>query len=242
MGRMLSLVGYKAHSYIRANRYFIPLVALLLFQSLHYAVQPVRAADSYGFSAVILFLVMVWTGFAYGEVEDPVSEQLLILKSGSAPLHYASSHLLLLGFSILLGMACVAYPLLADLVLPGELYKARPTLGDALQAILLHSATGFLGASVGVFFHPRILRDRKIGLLCLFFICTVGFVKPGIHRVLPFARAVTWLFPPASEVASAFAGEDHLAFSRTAKAVLLCAAHGLVWSAAQVVILLRRKF
>lgn len=242
MKTMLNLLRYDAATYRRTNKYVMPFLALLVAESGIYAIAPVRVADSYVFSMCLLFFIMVWMGLVYPETVNPVDEQLVMLKIGSAPKYYTAG----LAFQFLLG-ACMSlfatlYPLLMHAVRGFTLYKTSLMASDVMLSFVLHCCVAFCGSSVGGLFHPRIMTDRKMALLLALFVSLTGAVKIGIHRAIPASVAVTWLFPPVSDLMAMFAGLDTFPVGNAMLAMLFVLAYALVLSAVKVTLLCKRKF
>lgn len=242
MKRMLELLRYEARIYFRSSRYFLPMAAMVLFVGLLYAVMPVDVVDTYAMSSAIVFFVMIWAGLFYNDVEDPISQQLLILKMGSAARYHLSTTLFLAFISLLASAIATVYPMLVYLTTRFGLYTRPPVPLDLVAALLVHFGTAFMGASIGVFFHPTIIKERPTALLILFFLAVVGFVKIGIHRAIAASVWVTWLFPPISDVVSRFTGKPYFLPGDVAFALGVCILYGAIFAAGRIWLLCKRKF
>lgn len=243
MKTMRNVLRYQTRSYLVGSRYIMPCAVLLVLEALLYAIAKVRIADSYTASSAILFFVMIWMGLAYTDAEDPVGEQLLVLGIGSHVRHqvYVSVFLALVGTC--LAAFATAYPLVANLAFQqGGLFHTPVTASGVLWGFLLHVAVAFMGSAVGMLLHPRIMKDRKMAVLFTLFIGLVGFIKAGIHRVIPASRAVTWLFPPMSDLSERFAGQDVFDPGSLLLMLGLCLLYGAAMTAIRVWLLNRRRF
>lgn len=242
MKTIINLLRYDFDTYRRTNKYVMPFMALLVAETGIYAIAPVRVADSYTFSLCILFFIMAWIGLAYPDTIDPVDEQVTILKVRGAARYYTAG----LAFQFLIGVCmslfAVLYPLLNNAARSFMLYKTALRVGDVVIAFALHCCMAFVGCAVGGLFHPRIMADRKMALLLVLFVSITGAVKVGIHRALPASAAITWLFPPISDVMSMFAGLDVFPAGMAAWASLIMLAYAAALSAVKIILLCKRRF
>ncbi|MDF2544273.1 MAG: transport system permease protein [Herbinix sp.] len=87
---MKELLSYQYQAYRRSNKYIMPLITYLFYLGASYQVRPLSIVASLVLSFGTLYFIMVWIGFSYGEVIDPVEEQLLLLKIRSAARYYRS--------------------------------------------------------------------------------------------------------------------------------------------------------
>ena len=97
------LSRYHLALYLRTSRFAMQAVALVLFVAVLYSTAPAEAVSDFTLTAVVLFFLMVWVGF--GMADDPVMEQLLSLKAGSAARHHLGDVLFLLTVAAIFGGA-----------------------------------------------------------------------------------------------------------------------------------------
>ena len=242
MRSMISAVSYLLRSYVRTSRPLMPFLTLLLLTGLLYGTKPVQAADSYTVSTTILCFASTWIGLTYCEVQSPVSEQLLVLKLGGIVRYQLAYTLSLMVVGLCAALLCTLLPLLLHVVNGFTLYDPPVNLPTVLFSVLLHFCAAFMGTATGAFFHPRYVPERKNALLFICFVLVVAFVKVGLHDRLPFARGITWLFPPIAELSESLAGTS----SFPPDAVLLRSAHFLLYggvlTALRLALLRRLRF
>lgn len=244
MKKLCSALSYQWKMYIRSNRYVMPSFAFVIMAGLMYSVVPVSPVDSYSMTAVYLFFAMVWAGFTYSDVQDPIQEQLLILKWKSPVKHYASQSLFLLLFGMLLGLGGVLLPLGINAINSGRVYSFPVTPAMVISAFVLHVAMAFLGGAIGAFFHPRmvVIGDRRLGLLQAFVVAVLGIAKIGIRRMAPWMAAVDWLFPPVGEVGVIFAGKESFPPADVLRCLAAALAYGLVVTGVRIGVLTKKGF
>ena len=242
MKTMGKVLAYHAAVYVRTTKAVMPCAALLILLGGLYGVAPLEVVDSYAFSLCIFFFIMVWIGLTHTEVEDPISQQLLILKLGSTWKYDVSNTLFLFCVSVCLGLASALLPLVSNATHHFQLFKRPITASDVLIAFVLHSFIGYMGGCVGAFFHPRIIRDRKMALLLTAAVALIGLVKIGIDREVPLAALVTWIFPPISNMARRLTGQAFFAGGQVAWILGIAALYGTALAGIQWTLLARAKF
>jgi len=193
------LSRYHLALYARTSRFAMQAVALALFVAVLYSTAPAQAVGDFMLSAAVLFFLMAWVGF--GMADDPVMEQLLSLKAGSAAKRHLGDALFLFTVAALFGGAAELYPAAVNLLMRGGLFQPPLTVPDALAAFALQVSSAFAGGMTGWFFHPRVVSDRKLAALTALMLAVVGLVKQGIAQTWPPFAAIGWLFPPLSDVA-----------------------------------------
>ncbi|MFQ7552378.1 MAG: hypothetical protein ACLRMZ_21330 [Blautia marasmi] len=84
------LIKYQMQQYFSTSKFVMPFAVLMILLYSIYSSKPVGVMDSLTVSCVFLFLVMVWVGVTACDMEDMVSEQILILRVQSAGKYYVS--------------------------------------------------------------------------------------------------------------------------------------------------------
>lgn len=242
MKKLISAIGYHSDVYIRTTRYVVPCLLLLIAGGGIYSTAPVRVADSYAYTMAMLFFCMVCIGVTATDADDPVADQLLVLRLGSLSMHVLAKLGFLLFASVVLGILTALFPLLMHVAHGSALYKTPLHAREVLLAIPLHTMAGFLGAVTGSLFHPSLMRERKLAMLAAGFMAVMGFIKIGLHRLLPWTVTVTWILPPISDMVARFTGLDAFPGSSVAAALAIAGAYALVVCVLQVVLISRRKF
>lgn len=242
MRAIVNTLRYQTRVYLRSNKPIMPFAVLILLVGLLYAVMPVLPADSYAASATVLSFVSAWLGLSYAEVEDPVSEQLIVLKLGSIVKYQAAYTLFLVLVGLAAGALAVVLPLIQYAIHGEALYEVQVNVSTVLYALVLHTCVAFMGTSTGAFFHPRLFPNRQITLLLICFALLLGFVKIGLHRMFPFTAALTWIFPPISEISETFSGMGLFSLGPVAAVAGRCLLYGGVLTAIRITVIARRRF
>jgi ABC-type transport system involved in multi-copper enzyme maturation permease subunit len=216
----------------------MPLAALITFLFFLYTEIPVEIIGDFTLSMAALFFIMTWVGLTYNDIEDPISEQLLILKAHSEKKYYMSKGLFLILVGIAISIITVFFPVIKNALVNFRLYNIM----DILVALILHCFVAFTGSMTGSFLHPRIMKNRKqaITLTCL--IALMAIVKISINDKMPLTRLVTWVFPPISDFMKLFMGATFYDMRQVIYILLLLGAYCLVLMVLQIEFLVKNKF
>ena len=236
MKKIKESIWYQLHSYAKSNKYIIPLAVLAIFLYFNYSILPVGVLEAFGISMIVMFLLMVWVGAAYQEVESPVSEQLIILRMGSEKNYYRSNVLVLIILEATASVIAILFPILQNLLNHFHVFDRAFTLADAGSGLFLHFCAALAGGGVGLLFHPRVVLSRKFAVLCALLTAILGVVRGGIETEIPVLRFITWVLPPIAGCVEKFAGTIYY----SGKAVFTSGGMLLVYGC--VIIFIRNRF
>ena len=242
MKTMIELTKYHGHSYLKSNKYVMPLAVFFVLLYVNYSIIPLRVIDSFCISCVYAFMIMVWAGIGYNESEPLISRQILVLRVQSASRYYISdsAFLLLLGFGVsLLG---IGFPIVQNLANNGNVFLRPLTAADLIGSFFLLWASTFAGGAVGTLFHPEVLTDRRIAVVLTVLFALLAVVKTGIAKEVPTLEAVLWIFPPVAELSSDFALQETYRFGEVAVAVGHLCVYCIFVTGVKIWILNRKKF
>jgi hypothetical protein len=208
MSKACKLARYLLALYARSSRCIMQATALMLFVAVLYATAPADVVSDFSLSAVVVFFLMAWAGFG---MPDPVMEQLLLLKAGSAARLRVGEALALFILGAVGGAVSVLYPVIVNLFMGGHLFKSPLTAEDVLLGFALSAAAGFSGGITGSFFHPRVVEDRKLAALLTLLLSVLGLIKQGLSGLWPPLSALGWLLPPLADAAVRVSGKEAFA-------------------------------
>lgn len=207
------LLSYHRLSYFHSSRFVMPLVWLLLLQlGIYTTPRPIGLMDSIFMSCMYTFLIAMWVGLSYNNLEDNISEQLMILRVKSDTLYYLSVTLFLLFLSTIISLISTIAPLLAAIISQQALFDRPYEANDFLCSFLLLLACACSGASLGSLLHPRILKDKKLVLLTALFLVVFVSARLTMIRQYPLSAFVLWVIPPVADITKAY--PSSAAFSR----------------------------
>jgi hypothetical protein len=200
--------------YLRAGKIILPLLLLIGYPLIFYAIAPVDVVSSFALSATVAFAVSAWIGLSRAWGEEPILVQILWVKSGVLRFLWAQEIVTLLVCAAC-GAFLVAFPALWSLFRRG-LFVRPLEARDALSALCAHLAASVAGGGFGGLFHPRLVRDRKIAYLACIFLSLLGLTGGIMGLPVPLRAAL----PPLYDLIARAGQAD--AFPR-GYAPLLCA-------------------
>jgi hypothetical protein len=220
----------------------MPFAVLLAVLYCMYAVAPVVAIDSFSIACIYVFLIMIWAGLTYNNLEDEVSEQILVLRTQSGWKYYISDSLFLIVLGFMVAAISALFPMLLNLVHQGHLFSKPVGVSDVISALLLQWASAFVGSAIGTFFHPRVMKDRKMAILLTALVAILSVAELGILQWHPEAKYVTWIFPPVAQLAQSLCGYDAFYMGQLLHAILIMVIYGVVVTLIKVGLLQKNKF
>jgi len=238
--RQLTL--YQFEQYVKTNKYVMPFIALLVVQFGLYMMIPVDVVSSFIISGVFIFLIMVWIGVTSWELEDQVSEQVIILRIRSEKIYYVSTVVFLGLLSIYVSILALIFPLIQNVLNNNQVFIRQLQSDDIICAFLLISAYGFAGGILGSFFHPRIMRDRKTALTLTLLIAILSVTKLSVKQTLPSAALVTWVVPPVSEAVELFQKESYFVLWKVVAGYVMMVGYAGILAFVKIKLLIRNKF
>jgi hypothetical protein len=239
---MKNLLIYHFKTYLKSYKLLLPFLIYLIYLFAAYGIMPFSIVSSFSESAGVLFFIMAYVGFSYAELENPVTEQLILLRTNNDNLYYLSRLTVLLIISFVMSLLGLLYPLILNSVNNDHLFTRSLQLEDVVIGFFLHCLMAFLGAMTGSFFHPRIIKNRKLAVLLLFFVAVTGISKGALANHIPQTRFVSWIFPPVFDILASFTKLDFFALPAMALPVTLAIAYSLVLMFGQIQLLKRSKF
>ena len=174
------------------------------------------------------------------ESVDSVSEQILLLKIEKRNTYYLSKNVFVFLLGAPLSLIGVVFPVLVNAVYGFTLFVKPLTLWDVLCSFILHIIIAILGASLGIVFQPRCMKNRKEALMFVTLIAIISITKTSINNTFSLTKYITWIFPPLGDITIYFNKNDCFNAAAMGKAAL----YGCVYSVVLLYIsnqLLKRK-
>ncbi len=239
---MKNLLNYHFKTYLKSYKLLLPFLIYLIYLFAAYGIMPFSIVSSFSESSGVLFFIMAYVGFSFAELENPVTEQLVLLRLQNDTLYYLSRLMVLMIIGFVMSILGLLYPLIANLVNHNQLFTRSIQFEDILSGFFLHCLMAFLGALTGSFFHPRIIKNRKLAVLLLFFFTVMGLSKGALAASFPPTRWITVVFPPVFEILSTLTGMDFFNLPALLWPVVWGIIYGLALLISQIYILKRVKF
>lgn len=242
MRKICNVTGYYLHSCILSNKLVMPLAALVAILYCMYTIMPTFVVDSFNVSCVWLFFLMVWTGMTLNTLEDPIAVQLLILRVGRAWKCYAAETLFYLLVAVFMGTIAALFPVLQNILNKGQLF-IRPLLPeDVIFAWLLLCASAMLGASVGHFFHPGVMKNRKLALLLTALAAILAIVKTAVIMEFPWSKTFLWLVPPVADMIKRLSMQEFYPVDGVMISLVMILSYTCILVLMRILLQLKRKF
>jgi hypothetical protein len=236
MRKALQAARLSMRLYLRSGQVVLPMLAMLTFLLVFYHVRPFHVVGSYSISFAAAFGIAMWFGISLVWAEEPQIAQILSVKVGMRKLLVAQqvrANVFVAVFSVLL----VSVPALESVFIPGFFIRSL-TVWDLVSAGCMHVCAAVCGCSLGMMFHPRLLRDRKLAFIACIMLGLLSFVSGGLH--IPYI--VRFLLPPLYDSLYQTGASDAFTQNYIILYALRFLGYGFVCSAAQVTLLYHKKF
>ncbi|GAA0178442.1 hypothetical protein SH2C18_14990 [Clostridium sediminicola] len=242
MNMLKNLLIYHYKIYIKSNKFIIPFLVWLIWIYSIYSTTHVSVVSNFLLSMGCLFYLMVWIGLTYMEIEDSISEQLLILKARSENIYYVSKILFLVFIGMTMSLIGVIFPIIKNIIGKSQLYSTDITISDLGIALIFHSFVSILGVTTGTLLHPRIMKERKMAIMLTVAIALMSIIKIPMNIEIPFTRFLTWIFPPLFNTFEWFTGKEHFIIKDVGVAILYISVYSGIFIFFQLNFLKRNKF
>lgn len=239
---MKHLLSYHFKVYFKSNKLLLPFLIYLFYLFTAYGIMPYSIVSSFSESAWVVFFIMTYVGFSYTELENPVTEQLVLLKVKNDNLYYMSRIVVLMIVGVIMSVMGMLYPVISNIYNSSQLFTRDLLLSDIMFGLALHCLMGFLGAMTGSLFHPRIIKNRKIAILMVFFTAVLAVAKGAIIEEVPFIGFITWIFPPVCDILVTFTNSEFFSSQTMVIPFLWGLLYGIALMFVQIHFLKKNKF
>ncbi|MBC3804026.1 hypothetical protein GH808_06195 [Acetobacterium fimetarium] len=239
---MKNLLRYHFKVYLKSNKLLLPFLIYLIYLFTAYSIMPYAIVSSFSESAGVIFFIMTFVGFSYSELENPVTEQLVLLKVQNDNLYYLSRIIVLAIVGVIMSVIGILYPVIGNIYNHAHLFTRSLILSDIVFGFVLHCTMGLLGALTGSLFHPRIIKNRKIAILMVFFTAVLAIAKGALINEIPSMDFVTWVFPPVYDILVTLTGCEFFSLQALVMPFLWGLIYGTVLITMQLHFLKKNKF
>lgn len=239
---MKELIKYQVRIYFKSSKIIMPLLLWLIFLRISYSQKPLEYNPNIVMSAGVLFFIMTWIGYSYMDLEDSISEQIIILKIQNMNLYHCSKMMFLILIGAIMALIGIAFPVLQNIAIGETLFKRDIIFCDIIGGVLLHCITAFNGAVVGALFHPRIIRNRKIAVLLALSVALIGYTTGVVEKNIPITRFFTWIFPPVYKILESFNGYEYFSVRNMVFPILYGSIYSVIVILIQISLLKKIKF
>lgn len=232
MKMIIQQIKYEARLFFRDSAFIMPLVMVVVFLCVFYSIQPLDVVSGFLMSGLVCFFVMIWIGMSSAQKENPVMEQILLLKMGNPIKYYIGKCVFMVIIALFVAFLFVVYPVV-QVLLHGPNMFIRPMIPyDAVNAYIQIAGCGLCGVAFGGLFHPRIVKNRKLATVLTASIAIFSISELGIIDEIPASISVLWVVPPSMLPYKFFVSKEYFNLSQSLLAfgvlVLYAAVYNLV--------------
>ena len=238
---MRELIKYESRKYFKSNKIIMPLLFWIIFLRICYSEANLSYVPSIVMSMGVLFFVTTWISYSYQEVEEPISEQLLILKVQSAEFYNLSKVIFLLLIGLAFSILGIAFPMIQNLLNHFTIFNRGITILDMIYGVILHFIVAAVGIGLGSLFHPRIVKDRT-SVLMVATAAILGYAKGPIILQYPITKFVLWIFPPIYDILGSFNGQEYFDIPHMVLPILYGCVYTVILIVLQLIGLKKAKF
>lgn len=239
---MRKLIRYHMLQYSKTNKWILPGLVLLSILSLMYSVKPVGLTDSISLSATILFFLMVWIGYGCNIMEDPVSEQIMILRVQSERKYYISQLLFVSEIGVTVSLITLIFPLVQYGLNGSTMFDRTIGYDDICCWIIVMVLYAVTGGMMGAMTHERVMKSSQFAIMTISLLVILTIARGGIVHQLPAMKAVLWIVPPVLEATSWFGTTEQMTWSGTLLTAFTFFIYSIGYAVIRIEIMVRHKF
>lgn len=201
MKKIFELFKFDIKLYFKGARFAMPLIIMALFIFvMYYNTNAYDIVQICQITYYFVFLLMVWIGVSIVSSENVNLEQLLILRTNNEIFYYVSKFLSWVFLGMLVNVICYLIPVMMILVSGGGLFTRTVTVSDVAGSYLVLCGAAMAGGGLGVFFHPVILKDRKMALALTSLTAVTAIARAGMFSSFAPLKMLLWLVPPLDRI------------------------------------------
>lgn len=240
--KIAALVKYQLRMYVKENRFLMPLVVMLVLLCFMYSMSPADVVSCFSMSCYMIFSIMVWIGVTVSAAEDPVMEQIQMLRVESAQCYYMGKVLFVFVLGFTGTCLYLFFPVLVSIIYQGQLFSRQLTILDLFHAFFLLLGSSFAGGALGSILHPTVMRERKMAMLLTILAAVLTIIKGAAVQEIPVLKWITWILPPVNNVMGSYGHAEFFTFSQTLKIFLFLMTYGIIYSMIKSAVSYKRKF
>jgi hypothetical protein len=206
---MRALYSFEKDKLLHSGRVIIPLLLLISYIGIAYAIGPLEILSSFSLCALVLFVLSLSVGVMTAGLSYPMIEQAMLVKLPRKHLFFFSRVLLMAALALVFGLVAVLGPLLIHVCSGSALFKRPVALADVLSGLVLFWLVSYSGGMAGLFASPRLIRSRRTSLLmgAAFGVLTV--VKGALVKKATFLAYILWVLPPVHDLTVAYSADSY---------------------------------
>lgn len=237
-----ALFRYEKDKLLHSGRFVMPLLLLVGYIGIAYAIAPLSILDSFSICSLVVFMLMLSMGVMLGALREPAIEQTMLVKLPRPYYLYLGKVLLTAVVSLVFALVSALGPLLLHVLGGFNLFTRPVVFSDIAAGIVLFWLTGLCGGMLGLFANPRMLPGRKSAVLFSTLIGLLIIVKGALLKAAAALQYVLWLLPPIYDASVAYSAENYFSFTHAWPFLLWLAAYTVAEITMYVLIMRKRRF
>lgn len=206
---------YELQLFYKSSKMGISLGAIGLFMGFLYTISPLDIMSGFMMTSTFLFILMMIVSFSMIQGEDPTNEAILMLRRKRAIYYYLGKVLTLLLISFFASFICTIFPYIGVLINGEDMFIRKLTFRDFGHSLLIISSAAICGASIGSFFHEKILADRRLASLLVGLVGILSIVKYSVLDAISFSKFILWIIPASTMGLKEYANTQFFAVDST---------------------------
>ena len=167
---MKNLLIYHFKTYLKSYKLLLPFLIYLIYLFAAYGIMPFSIVSSFSESAGVLFFMMAFVGFSYAELENPVTEQMVLLRVNNDILYYLSRLTVLLIIGVVMSILGILYPVIDNVVNKGHLFTRSLLFEDVRHRLFPSLFNGLFRRYDRFFFSSPDYQKPKMAVTCSLFV------------------------------------------------------------------------
>ncbi len=237
-----ALFRYENDKLLHSGRFVLPLLLLIGYIGIAYAIAPLSILDSFSICALVVFALMLATGVMLGALSEPAVEQTMLVKMPRPYFLYLAKVLLTAAVSLVFALIAALGPLLLHVLGGFNLFIRPVVFSDIASGIALFWLTGLCGGVLGLLANPRILPSRKSAVLLSATVGLIILVKGALVKALAALQYLLWILPPIYDASVAYSAGDYFNLAHAWPWLLWLAAYTAAEAAAYILLMRIRRF
>ena len=189
---MKGLVNYQFKTFVKSSRFIMPMAVYLILMVMISSGAIKSVVSVMAISTVVLYFLMVWSGFVFSDSEDIIAEQIAVLKAGNNKRYYTSKVVFIMCWGIGYAVIGTFIPIIWAIIGGFDDF----TLMNVLAGFLMQLFCCMLGGNIGLLWHPRVMNDRKIAAIGAFSVSAMGLICGPLSQEFGFLMFLRWICPP----------------------------------------------
>jgi hypothetical protein len=207
--------------YLHTSKVVGPLLVLLAYLSMAFSMAPLGVLDSFSICSLVLFLIMIWVGIAYNDIDYDMAEQTIYIKLQKKYYIYLSKTILMVIISICFSFISMIFALIMNAKDHFKLFIRIVRIEDVSFSLFILILGAISGGIIGLILNKNIIKKRKMAVIIGGITGLIAITKNGINEKIPFMKIITWIFPPICDLCETFSKLEIITVQITVQKLLI---------------------